>query len=266
MRSRLEAILEEEQGKRLSLERKQRTQNLVKRVSIFAHEEAEKIRNSGPVSSSTKLKIKAFNLTVTNIPSGVKALPSLVPFLAPTATRVTKETFHELKPQLREEIRIHAMRMRQSLIQLLRYAEDSTSDWATAVASWKFGQTSLSDAELDAADAEALVLLDSPWSLFPVLTSDKCEGCCFHQYPDVLAVARGWDVRMVVRTMRLLQPFTKTMQNTLSLSTASLRKLSGNYTRFRCDCCPSGLKLLYSWKGLVILDHSLFRGIYERLI
>lgn len=255
----MEVILAERVDQRLAAaaarERARRAAALKPLLVALANEEAGNQQHTGGglISSNLFLWHKAFQYSAEYAPgpalSNFPSLTSLIPLDVP---RPTEEAFNNVKPRLREELRIVAMKLRQSLVQLLLEVDNSATTESTNKPVWKFGHTELSDAELESVDAENLAILLHPSALFPVKTNNNPDGYCLQSYPEILGSAgEHTSTNTVIYAMRKIRPVAKDLANALHLESTNLWAMELPAPLFRCECCPKLVHNFFSWNDLV---------------
>lgn len=214
------------------------------------------------IPSHLDLWRKAFQYSTLSAPGPeLSDFPSLAPLISLDAPRPTEEAFNNVKPRLREEMRVLAMKLRHSLVQLLREVDNEpTTTGSSGTALWKYGQTKLSNAELEAVDAENLEILLHPSALFPVKTFDDCDGYCFHSYPEVISSAGKWDPTAVIRAMRKMRPVAKDLMDVFHLESTNLWTMRTTRPVFRCDCCPKIVHNFFTWNDMVSGSLDIYPG------
>lgn len=149
-------------------------------------------------------------------------------------------------------MRILAMKLRHSLVQLLHEVDKSVTTESTNTPIWKFGHTELREAELETADAGNLEILLHPSTLYPVKTNNDCDGYCFRSYPEILGSAGKYNnADAVIYAMRKIRPVAKDLANALHLESTNLWEMELPAPLFCCECCPKLVHNFFSWNDLV---------------
>lgn len=195
-------------------------------------------------------------LTAENTPSFFEH-PNLQKFLVPGGPEPDTKRVGEIWDAAQIDVRALEPRFRETLAQLIRRSEGSLPT-SLELQRWHYGETGLSQEELEAKDADNLNLLLKPSSIFLVDRDNACSDCrtspCALSYPAVLEHIQYIDASLVTNALAMLRPVVMELMAQLESYDEAMCKTTKG-TRFQCQNCSCQFRSWYSWIDLVSSSH-----------